>query len=55
MAFQTVYGVTVENTPEEQHRALGYTAGSLIPHIWPLFADVSNVLGDELPREWPLS
>jgi hypothetical protein len=52
--FSFVYDVSIENTPAktEQRRALGYTAARLGPHIWPLFADVNNVLGDKISRKW---
>jgi hypothetical protein len=53
-AFSFVYDVIIEDTPAktEQRRALGYTAAGLGSHIWPLFADVSNVLGHDFSRKW---
>ena len=53
-AFSFVYDVPIEETPAktDQRRALGYTAAGLGPHIWPLFADVSNALGDNVSRKW---
>jgi len=53
-SFSFIYDVAISNTPEkkEQQRALGHTAVGLGSFIWPLFADVSNALGDDLSREW---
>lgn len=53
-SFSFVYDVAVDRSPAkvEQRRALGRMAAGLGPHIWPLFADVSNVFGDNLTRKW---
>lgn len=53
-AFSFIYGVTIEDTPAktERNRAIGYMAAGLGTHVWPLFADVSNVLGHDYPRKW---
>jgi hypothetical protein len=49
-SFSFVYDINP--TEPEQRRALGYRAVGLGPHIWPLYADVCNVLGDEVSRKW---
>jgi hypothetical protein len=53
-AFSYIYDVAIDNSPakKEQNRHVGSTAFGLGNHIWPLFADVSEVLGDEVSRSW---
>jgi hypothetical protein len=47
-SFKFVYDVNP--TEAEQRYALGRAAVELGPHIWPLYADVSNALGDQVSR-----